>query len=134
MEALSQTEWQQLSRMIVHMLDSWGLTASEQIALLALPEDTPKRSLRRYRDDTPLPDNEAVRERVEHLVGIAEALRTTYPTNKRMAVQWLRKPNRKFGERAPLALLKDGSLSGLISIRSQLDCVFMWKTMDNTQG
>jgi len=111
------------------MLDAWRLDNSQKITLLGLPDNTPKRSLSRYKDDTPLPDDAAVLERVEHLLGIADALRTSYPTNERMGTQWMNKPNRKLDQRSPISLLKEGTLGGLITIRSQLDCVFMWETM-----
>lgn len=129
MQSYTEEQWLQISRSIVLMLDAWNLDNSQKISLLALPENTPKRSFRRFMEDTPLPNDNNVLERVEHLIGIAEALRTTYPTNQRMGTQWMNRPNRKFNQRSPVSLLKEGSLGSLISIRSQLDCVFMWETM-----
>ena len=64
-----------LARMVTSMLDEWGIKASDQVSLLALPDGTPTRMLRRYHEDTPLPDDPDVMKRVEHLMGIAEALR-----------------------------------------------------------
>ncbi len=129
MRSYTEEEWLQISRSVILMLDAWSLDNSQKIALLGLPENTPKRSISRYKDNTPLPVTDIVRERVEHLLGIADALRTTYPTNIRMGTQWMNKPNRKLNQRTPVSLLKEGTLGSLISIRSQLDCVFMWETM-----
>jgi len=129
MPSYTEEQWLQISRSVVLMLDAWHLDNSQKITLLGLPENTPKRSLSRFKDNTPLPDDAVVTERVEHLLGIADALRTTYPTNQRMGTQWMSKPNRKLNQRSPISMLKEGTLGNLISIRAQLDCVFMWETM-----
>ena len=46
-----------LARMVTSMLDEWGIKAKDQVNILALPDGTPTRMLRRYQDDTPLPDD-----------------------------------------------------------------------------
>ena len=76
MAMLSADERLELGRMAINTLDEWGLKASDQANVLALPKGTPTRMLRRYVDDTPLPDDPDVLKHVEHLLGIADALRT----------------------------------------------------------
>ena len=127
MHEMSHEDRIAMARAIIAILDSWGLSDSQQVAVLALPKGTPVRAVRRYRENTPLPDDDAVRERVEHVVGIAEALRTTFPRNSQMGPQWLREPHRRFAQRAPLALIVEEGLSGLIAVRSHLDCAFAWQ-------
>lgn len=68
-----------LGRMVVNVLDDWGIKASDQLNMLALPEGTSTHMLKRYVNGTPLPDKPEIMLRVEHLLGIADALRTTFP-------------------------------------------------------
>ncbi len=115
------------TRVIINILDTWGLRDSDQVAVLGLPEGTPSRAVRRYRQDTPLPQDPRVTERVEHLVGIAEALRTTFPRNANMGPQWMNEPHRRFNQRTPVATIVEDGLGGLIAVRAHLDCTFAWE-------
>ncbi len=115
------------TRVIINILDTWGLRDSDQVAVLGLPEGTPSRAVRRYRQDTPLPPDPNVKERVEHLVGIAEALRTTFPRNANMGPQWMNEPHRRFNQRTPVATIVEDGLGGLIAVRAHLDCTFAWE-------
>lgn len=116
-----------LTRAIMHILDSWGLTAQDQLSVLALPPGTPTRALRKYREHTPFPQTEALAERLEHIVGIADALRTTYPLNPAMGLLWLKQPLARFDQRAPLLLIVQEGLSGLKHVRAHLDCFYAWQ-------
>ena len=116
----------QISRLIVTLLDDWGVRPADQVALLALPSNTPPRSMRRYRDSEPLPDDPLVMERVEHLVGIADALRTTFPRNANMGAIWLHRRNQRFNDRTPLAMMLEDGLLGVITVRAHLDCAWDW--------
>ncbi len=110
----------------MRLLDDWNVSASDIITLLGLPEKFRTRHLERYRNKTPLPDDPIVMQRVEHLAGIADALRTTFPRNATMGPIWLRKPHRRFSNHAPLdIMLRD--LNGLIAIRAELDCAYAWQ-------
>jgi len=44
-----------LTARIMNILDGWGMTSADIISLLALPDKTPTRALRKYRDNTPFP-------------------------------------------------------------------------------
>lgn len=127
MSALSNEDRNNLGRMVVNLLDDWGVKASDQVTILALPDGTPTRMLRRYHEDTPLPDNPDVMKRVEHLMGIAEALRTTFPRNAQIGLLWLKQPCRRLRRRRPVDIMVEDGLSGLISVRSHLDCSFAWR-------
>jgi hypothetical protein len=127
MSALTDEDRTELGRMVVNMLDDWGIRTSDQVNMLALPKGTPSRMLRRYRDDTPLPDDPAVMKRVEHLLGIADALRTTFPRNTGIGLHWLRQPCRRLRRRRPLDIMVEDGLSGLITVRTHLDCSFAWR-------
>lgn len=123
---MSQEDKGQLTAMIIYLLDSWEIKASDQVQILDLPKGTPSRAIRKYRDSTPFPDSLAVMERVEHIVGIAEALSTTFPRNAYMAPQWMNQPHRRFGNRTPVKTIIEDGLSGLIAVRAHLDCTFAW--------
>ena len=115
-----------LARAIVGLLDSWGIAAADQIALLALPAGTRPGAVRQYRQSTPFPESEQVMERIEHLIGIADALRTSYPRNAHMGNIWMNKVNHRFDNRSPLVAMLEDGLGGIIAVRTHLDCAYDW--------
>ncbi len=127
MTALTLEERTELGRMVVNLLDDWGIGAADQIGMLGLPETTRTRMLRRYQDDTPLPDDPVVMKHVEHLIGIADALRTTFPRNTSIGMFWLKQPCKRLRRRRPVDIMRDEGLSGLITVRTHLDCSFAWR-------
>ncbi len=127
MQELSHEKRILVTRNIMRLLDEWDVRADEAIRLLGLPSTTRKRQLERYRRDTPFPDDRQVSEHLEHLMGIAEALRTTYPRNSQMRNLWMQRPHRRFNNRSPLAAMIDEGLSGLVAVRADLDCSFAWE-------
>ncbi|MEK7815319.1 MAG: DUF2384 domain-containing protein [Pseudomonadota bacterium] len=116
----------QLARLIVTLLDSWQVPEADQIALLGLPPNTPTVILRRYYENTPLPDEPLLNERVEHLIGIADALRTSWPHNAHMGAIWMNRPTDRFDGRTPLSVLLEDGLPGFFAIRTHLDCAYDW--------
>jgi len=122
---MSETDRLELTRGILNMLDDWEVDAKDQLTLLGL-KDVPAREVKRLRDSRPLPDEPEVMQRVEHLISIADALRTTYPFSRRMGKLWMHKPNRKFRQRTPIAMMVEDGIVGIISVRSYLDCSFSW--------
>lgn len=127
MSALTAEDRNHLGRMVVNLLDDWGIKASDQVAMLALPRGTPTRMLRRYHEDTPLPDDPLVMQRVEHLIGIGDALRTTFPRNAGIGLHWLKQPCKRLRRRRPLDIMVEDGLKGLITVRTHLDCSFAWR-------
>ena len=123
---INHDECVSLTRSIMSILDGWGLSGEHIMSVLSLPGGTPLRALRRYRDNTPFPDDESVYERVEHIIGIADALRTTYPHNPPMGILWLQQTNKRFEERPPLQVIVEGGLQGLMEVRAHLDCAYDW--------
>lgn len=126
MPHLSHEERVRLTQTIVNVLDTWGVAETDQVGLLGLPRETRPRSLRRFREGTPLPVDEHVMECVQHLLGIADALRTTFPRNAEMGPYWMNQPNRHFQNRTPLTAIIEGGFLGLTSVRAHLDCSFAW--------
>ena len=127
LSVLNPEEKGQLASMIIELLDQWAVETEDQILVLSLPEKTPLRAIRKYRKCTPFPEGDQIMERVEHIIGIAEALRTTYPRNSQMGSQWMNKPHKRFAGKTPVQLMVEGGLKGVIQVRSQLDCAFAWE-------
>lgn len=125
MTAMSEADRLELTRGILCMLDDWEISAKHQLILLGM-DDVPAREVKRLRDNRPLPDDPAIMQRVEHLIAIADALRTTYPFSKRMGKLWMHKANRKFRQRTPVATMVEDGIVGLVSVRSYLDCSYSW--------
>ncbi|MFZ0469799.1 MAG: antitoxin Xre/MbcA/ParS toxin-binding domain-containing protein [Thiogranum sp.] len=125
MNAMSEEERLELTRGILNMLDEWDIEARDQLLLLGM-QNVPAREVKRLRDGRPLPDEPEIMQRVEHLICIADALRTTYPFSKRMGRLWMHKPNRKFRQRTPIATMVEDGIVGLVSVRSYLDCSYSW--------
>ena len=126
MNNLSPDEQVELTVQIMEILDGWGMSAEEIISLLALPPKTPGRALRRYRENTAFPMTNEVIERLEHIVGITEALRTSYPHNPQMGKIWIRQKSKKLNNQIPLQIIVENGLEGIIEIRKHLDCSYDW--------
>jgi hypothetical protein len=116
----------ELTRLILSVLDDWNVRAADQIALLGLPEDTKPRAMKRYGDSEALPDEPQINERIEHLAGIADALRTSYPRNPAMGRFWINRACDWFDGQTPLKAMLEGGLDGVIAVRCHLDCAFDW--------
>ena len=127
MNNLSEQERLELGRLVINVLDDWEIGASDQVSILALPGKVSGRHLRRYQDETPLPDDPDVLKRVEHLLGIADALRTTFPRNDKIGILWLKQPCKRLRRRRPVDIMLEDGLSGLITVRTHLDCSFAWR-------
>jgi hypothetical protein len=120
----------ELARLVMTLLDNWGLSNAEKHSILNFPDSSRIRSMRQYYNGKPLPDSTDVLQRVEHLVGIADALRTSYPLNERMPAFWLNKSNKLFGNRTPLNCMLQDGLDGIVAVRVHLDCAYDWEISD----
>jgi putative toxin-antitoxin system antitoxin component (TIGR02293 family) len=97
-------------------VDVLELDVSDVATLLA----TSAKSVRRYRADvaTARLHRDQV-ERMTLVIGIYESLRDIFGGSQ-IAIEWLRRPNRIFGDRAPLDRLRDGSIRDLIDVQHYL--------------
>ena len=115
-----------LTQKVMHHLKEWGLSAEQQIMVLDLPNDIKGRQLRAYHENTPFPDTAEVEYRVIRLLGIIDALRTTYPTNSLMGARWIKTKHKRMANRTPLhTMLQDGS-DGVTAVLAELDCTYAW--------
>lgn len=123
---MSADEQIALTVRIMEILDGWGMTSEEIISVIALPEKTPTRALRRYRDKTAFPVSVELEERLDHIIGITEALRTSYPHNPNMGKMWIRQRSKKLNNQIPLQIIVENGLEGIVEIRKHLDCSYDW--------
>ena len=126
MTAGGETERCRLARRTMAILDGWRLNSDEIVTILALSAKTRGRQLDRFRGGAALPDETPLLTRAEHIAGIADALRTSFPRNASIAACWLTTPHRRFRGRAPLALMLEDGVNGLCRVRAELDCSFSW--------
>ena len=130
------TESQRLSatRKIMEAVDKCGLTGEQIIVVMDLPEEQRTRHLQKFRDDTSFPDREEINIRMASLLGIVDALRTSYPRNLKMGAHWMNMPHRRFQKRTPVrTMLEDGG-EGVIAVLSELDCVYAWELTGSTRS
>jgi hypothetical protein len=119
-----------ITRGTMNMFESWGLQTEEMMALLNL--EGKARHFAQYRYNTPFPDEPGLMRRIEYLVRIDDALRTTYPTNPTMGKRWLRQRNHKFNRHSPLAMMIGDGERGLAYVLSRLDCTYAWEQSGST--
>jgi len=124
----STEEMVTLSKAVMQYIDSWSLSNAEIISILGLDPETRTRHLQFFRNgDKPLPQETETMQRIDHIVGIADALRTTFPFSDKMRLLWLRKPHRRFRKNTPLAVIMEKGLNGLMKVRTEVDCAYGWK-------
>lgn len=112
---------------VMNALDEWGLSGEQILAILDFPSTERSRHLAKYRKDTPFPEDEKISNRVKFLLGIIDALRTTYPRNVQMGARWMAEPHIRLNNRCPLqAMLEDGE-EGVVAVLSELDCAYAWE-------
>jgi hypothetical protein len=125
---MTHDERLELTQGIINLLDHWGADAASQVEILGLPQGTRAGVIRQYRTNKAFPDDPTVMERVEHLLGIADALRTAHPRNSQMDAMWMNRPNPRFDQRTPLAIMAQDGLNGVVAVRAQVDCSYDWYT------
>ena len=126
MTDMSLDERLALTRRTMNLLEGWGLGARDIGVILCLPESVKPRAIARFREHDPFPDDPDVNRRLAYLMRIEHALLTYFPRNPEMRNLWVRRGNRQFGRKAPLAVMVEDGESGVIAVLSHLDCTFAW--------
>jgi hypothetical protein len=116
----------QLAQAVMSTLDEWKLDGENILSIMAFPDDIKVRHLSQFRRSRAFPDNPDVNERLRHILGIIDALSTSYPTNPRMSLFWMTRNSKKFQNRTPIQVIIEDDLEGLITIRKHLDCSYDW--------
>ncbi len=117
-----------ITKTVMRYLDTWKLTSAEIISVLALDEKMRTRHLQFFRSGSKtLPQEKEMMQRIEHVAGIVEALRTAYPLNTSMRARWLHTACRRFQGKTPLSIIMAEGMNGLIKVRIEVDCAYGWK-------
>ena len=119
-------EFMYITKTVMKVLDTWNLTTEETVAVLGLSKNTRKRELDKYRTLKAFPKNETIIKRLSHIVGISDALRTTFPRNINMSEKWMKSQHRRFDNETPLNVILEEGINGLCKVRSELDYTFAW--------
>jgi len=122
----SKQEMLSLTQGVMSYLDGWKLSAEQSLAVLGLGDAVRIRHLQSFRmGDKAFPQTDELLVRIDHIIGIADALRTTFPFSDKMRLMWLRKPHRRFKKNTPLAvIMADDSPNGLLKVRMEVDCAY----------
>ena len=126
MLGLSEERQVFMTQKIMYSLVEWGLSASEQVTVLDLPEGTRTRKLRAFHENTPFPESPEVEYRVVRLLGIIDALRTSYPKNEQMGKRWMKTPHRRFQNKTPIEKMLEEGANGVTAVLAELDCTYAW--------
>lgn len=82
---------------------------------------TSRAILTRYRRGEPVYKGRDSFDRVGHLLGIHESLRSLFPRNRNLAYAWSRTGNQVFENCSPIEHICEFRLAGLVSVRAHLD-------------
>lgn len=116
----------ELTQSVMEFLNAWRVRPTEQLMLLGLDAQTRSRTLIRYRQGTPLPDDEHVLRRAYDLVAIGHALLTVFPHSAPSASLWVTTPHANFGNRTPLEVMLSDREHGIGRILLSLDNTGGW--------
>ena len=125
MQTFSAEEMSALTRAVISHMDEWKISAEHMLTILGLDAEVRPRHLQQYRQgDKAFPQTPEMMDRIDHIVGIADALRTTFPFSSQMRVMWLSKPHRRFQRRDPLTVMLEEGVDGLMRVRIEVDCAY----------
>ena len=122
----SKDEMMQLTKGVMAYLDGWQLSTEQMLVVLGLDKIVKGRHVQGFRmGEREFPESSELLIRIDHIIGIADALRTTFPFSDKMRLMWLRKPHRRFRKNTPLAvIMADDSPNGLLKVRMEVDCAY----------
>ena len=103
-------------RAAVNLFRLWGLTDEEAAVLL----DLPVRSYRRWKAGAIGRIDRDGKARLSNLMGIHKALRIVFREARR-GYDWIKAPNRAFGDKSALEVMLGGELTDLMRVRRYLD-------------
>lgn len=131
MNTFSAEQMQALSQAVVQHMDDWQISPEQMLELLGVSDRIKTRQLNALRmGSKALPNETEVLQRIDHIVGIADALRTTFPFSSQMRHLWLQKPHRRFHKLTPLTVMLSEGLNGLQKVRIEVDCSYGYAIND----
>lgn len=106
-------------RAFFNIAQVWELTEEEQLIILGQPDQATFDAWRR--EEVSFLERDTL-ERISYVLGIFKAINTLLP-DKRIAAEWMRKPNSAgiFGGASAVDLMTAGNVSDLFLVRQYLD-------------
>lgn len=102
-----------------NIAEKWRLSNQEMIILLGRPSEPTFFNWKKGKIKTAPYDTVC---RVSYILGIFKALQYLY-TNPQDADEWIKKPNRRFGDDSALDRMLGGDITDLAAVRYYLDSV-----------
>jgi len=96
---------------------AWGLSAEDARALLGKPAE---RTFYAWRAGNAARVPMDTLRRIGYVAGIFKALELIY-SDPHLADDWVKRPNRAFGDQTPLQRMRAGDVTDLAAVRSYLD-------------
>ncbi|MBK8454210.1 MAG: antitoxin Xre/MbcA/ParS toxin-binding domain-containing protein [Thiofilum sp.] len=129
MSDFNSEELNVLTQQVLRQLDTWEISPEKSVQLLGVSEEVKPRQLQSYRTGLKTLSADSL-ERMGHIVGIGEALRTTYPFSAAMQIKWLNQVHRRFAGKTPLEVMMQEGVDGLLKVRVELDCTYGYALAD----
>jgi len=110
-------------RTFLAIADRYGFSTRDRIALLGEPSNSTYHEwVKKARNDTILTLPLDTLTRISGILGVHKALGILFPIEAE-AMTWLKGPHHGevFGGQAPLAIMVDGGLDGILTVRRYLD-------------
>ncbi len=123
----NEDERKDVTRGVMSFLDGWKLSSEQAFAVLGLQNVAKVRHVQSYRTgERAFPDGPDLMNRLDHIIGIADALRTTFPFSDSMRLRWMNKPHRRFKKNTPMSVIlsDDNTSNGLLKVRMEVDCAY----------
>jgi Protein of unknown function (DUF2384) len=96
---------------------AWRLSVDDARALLGAPAE---RTFYAWRSGNAVRVPMDTLRRIGYVAGIYKALQILY-TDAQVADDWIRRPNRAFGDQTPLQRMRAGDVTDLAAVRTYLD-------------
>ena len=111
----------QLFAEAIRILDAWRVATKDQPALLGITNADGGRAYNRIRLGTQEPKGDEVQERAYLINRIHAATLTIFPFSEDSANLWVQVPQRPFGDRSALDMMKLYGLSGMRKVDLAVD-------------
>jgi len=105
----------------IRILDAWHVSGQDQPDLLGLSDKFHGRAYNRVRLGTQQPQGEEVYERARLINRIHQATLTLFPFSEDSANLWVQVPQRPFGGKSALDIMRKHGLSGMRQVDLAVD-------------
>lgn len=114
---ITEHEAAAMARAVIRLFTHWELSDAQARNILG---GLSTRTYARWKSGAPGRIDRDLATRLSLLMGIHKGLRYLF-TDPTRGYQWIKKPNRAFGNRRPVDIMDDGDIFALARIRSLLD-------------